>query len=397
MRPAGVSTSHAQPPEPHLVLRQSAARACGMESTAFPYRAQFRPETTYLDTATYGLAPVSAAAAVTATEHARLAGRFDPATTYETIAACRSLFGELVGVQGDGVAVGAQVSQLVGLVAASLPSGSQVLVPEVEFASLLWPFLARAGAGDRVTVREMPIERLIDAIDAGTDLVVASVVQSADGARLDPVEITSVAHANSARVLLDVSQAAGWLPLDRCGEAEVDWLVAAGYKWLLAPRGTAFLAGTEDALALLHPTAAGWYAADDPWASCYGGPLRLAPDARRFDVSPASLAWIGQRPALELLVEAGIPRIHQHDVALANRLRRGVDLPEGSSAIVALDAPDGVAQRLADAGIVTSTRAGRLRVSCHLYNDEADIDGVLDVLTDLGTGRSRAGASTDRL
>jgi hypothetical protein len=36
----------------------------------------------------------------------------------------------------------------------------------------------------------------------------------------------------------------------------------------------------------LTPHYAGWYAGDDPWSSVYGGPLRLASDARRFDVSP---------------------------------------------------------------------------------------------------------------
>jgi selenocysteine lyase/cysteine desulfurase len=361
-----------------------------MPYTPYPFRAQFRSKTTYLDTATYGLAPIQVAAAVTAAENDRLEGRFDRAIVDEAITTCRALFGDLVGVPADRVAIGSQVSQLVGLVAASLPPGAQVLVPEGEFASLLWPILARAGAGDAVVVREAPIDRLVDAIDTSTDVVVASIVQSADGALLDPVELAAVAHAHGARILLDATQAAGWLPLDRCGRAEVDWLVAAGYKWLLAPRGTAFLAGTDDALALLRPTAAGWYAADDPWASCYGSPIRLAPDARRFDVSPVWSAWIGQRPALELLVEAGIPRVHQHDVTLANRLRRGLDLPERSSAIVAHDAPDGAAGRLADAGIVTSVRAGRLRVSCHLYNDEADIDLTLDVLADVGTDRSRA-------
>lgn len=122
--------------------------------SALSYRSQFRPKTTYLNTATYGLAPLPVVAAVTAAEEARLEGRFDPAAAYQTIAVCRSLFEELVGVPADRVAIGSQVSQLAALVAASMPSGSQVLVPEGEFASLLWPFLTRADTGDGVVVRE---------------------------------------------------------------------------------------------------------------------------------------------------------------------------------------------------------------------------------------------------
>lgn len=343
----------------------------------------FSPTTTYLNTATYGLAPTAAAEVVMAAERARMEGRLDVPAVDEAIAASRALFGRLVGVPGRRVAIGAQVSQLVGLVASTVPAGATVLVPEGEFTSVLWPFLARADDG--VRVRTVPADRLLDAVGAGTHLVAASVVQSADGTTVDPVELSRVARANGARLLLDTTQAAGWLPLTGCHE--VDWVVCAGYKWLLAPRGTAFLAGTEEALGLLRPAAAGWYAGDDPWASCYGGPLRLAGDARRLDVSPVWPAWLGQRLSLELLLQVGVETIHAHDVALADRLRAGIGLPPSRSAIVSLAVPAGAAERLASAGVVGAVRAGRLRLSCHLYNDEADVDRALDVLLSVGSRR----------
>jgi selenocysteine lyase/cysteine desulfurase len=342
-------------------------------------RSSFAPTTTFLNTATYGLAPLATADAVIAAERERLAGRFDPLAVDEVVARCRAQFGRLVGVPAARVAIGSQVAPLVGLVAAALPAGSTVLAAEGEFTSVLWPFLARAGQG--LTLRTVPLDHLVDAVDDSVDVVAVSAVQSADGVVTDPQLVTDVAHAHGARVLLDVTQAAGWLPLDGCGD--VDWLVCGGYKWLLAPRGTAFLSGTEEALALLHPAAACWWAGEEPWGSCYGGPLQLAGDARRFDTSPAWPAWIGQQMSLELLGSVGIDRIHRHDLRLANRLRAGLGLPPGDSAIVIADVeqPDDVAHRLASADIIASVRAGSLRLSCHLYNDDADIDRTLDALT----------------
>jgi hypothetical protein len=61
---------------------------------------------------------------------------------------------------------------------------------------------------------------------------------------------------------------------------------------LLSPRGTAYFTIYPVLTGELTPHYAGWYAGDDPWSSIYGGPLRLAGDARRFDVSPAWHAWV---------------------------------------------------------------------------------------------------------
>jgi selenocysteine lyase/cysteine desulfurase len=345
-------------------------------------RPRFAPTCTYLDTATYGLAPVEVAEVVIEAERARLEGRIDPHAVDEAVAASRARFGALVGVPAERVAIGAQASPLLGLVAESLPAGAVVLVPEGEFTSVLWPFLARAERGDGVRAHSVPLARLHEAVagwEGRLDVVALSVVQSADGTVTEPAAVIAAAHARGARVALDVTQAAGWLPLaDRCTGA--DWMVGGGYKWLLAPRGTAFLAGTADGLAQLRPNAAGWYAGDDPWASCYGGPLRLAADARRFDISPAWPSWLGQRRALDLLAGVGVEAIHRHDVGLADRLRRGLGQPPGDSAIVTVAVQAGTAERLAAAGIRASLRAGRLRLSCHLHNDEADVDRALEVL-----------------
>lgn len=87
------------------------------------------------------------------------------------------------------------------------------------------------------------------------------------------------------------------------------------------------------------PHSAGWYAGEDVHASYFGPPLRLASSARRLDVFPAWFSWVGTAPALAVIEQIGIEAIHAHDVGLANRLRAGLELVPGNSAIVSIDAP----------------------------------------------------------
>lgn len=70
--------------------------------------------------------------------------------------------------------------------------------------------------------------------------------------------------------------------------------------------------------------------------------------------------------------------MHAHDVRLADSLLAGLDLPPQSSAIV--DSPD-AADRLAAAGVRAAVRAGRVRLSFHLYSDEHDVALALRALT----------------
>jgi selenocysteine lyase/cysteine desulfurase len=97
-------------------------------------------------------------------------------------------------------------------------------------------------------------------------------------------------------------------------------------------------------------------------------------------VSPAWFSWVATEPTIELVEQLGIEAIHAHDLALANRFRAGLELEPGNSAIVCVDVED-AAERLERAGIIAAMRGGRLRTSWHVYNDEHDVDRVLDALT----------------
>ncbi|MEH1169249.1 aminotransferase class V-fold PLP-dependent enzyme [Micromonospora sp. CPCC 205539] len=335
----------------------------------------WQPEPGWLNTASYGLPPDPAWAALQEALADWRVGRRSAEGWDESTQRARTAFAGLIGVPAVDVTVGAAVSQLLAPVAAALPAGATVLVPEIEFTSNLFPWLAQTERG--VRVRTVPASELADAIDADTDLVAFSVVQSSDGSVAAYDEIVAAARAHGALVAVDATQACGWLPFDG---SRADVVAVGGYKWLMGPRGCAYAYLAPELRERLRPDAAGWYAGADPQASYYGPPLRLADDARRFDISPAWFSWVGAAPALELVAEIGVPAIREHDVALANRFLTGLGRPPGESAIVTVDVPD-AEQRLARAGVRAAVRAGRVRASFHVYSTEADVDAALAALT----------------
>ncbi|MFJ3515141.1 aminotransferase class V-fold PLP-dependent enzyme [Streptomyces sp. NPDC090131] len=342
-------------------------------------RAEFAHSTTYLNTANCGVVPRSAVAAVR--ELAEAAGAGVPAGfgDFDRVNRARAAFARLVGVDPERVSVGSAVSTHVGLVAASLPRGAEVLCPEGEFASVINPFVVR---GD-LKVRFAPLESVAGAVGPGTALVALSAVQSADGRKADLAAVRAAATAHGARMLVDATQAAGWLPFDA---SPYEYTVTGGYKWLLGVRGASYLTVSQEAQDTLTPLHAGWVAAESMWDSTYGPMPQLARGARRFDESPAFLAYHASERALALLERIGIENVHAHDTALAARYRAGLaglghEPVPGDSAIVSVR---GLADRrpaLRAAGIATSARAGLLRASFHLYNTEADVDRLLDALS----------------
>lgn len=328
----------------------------------------------WLNTAGYGLPPRPAWEALQAAQADWRAGRVSWRGWSDATDRCRATFARLVGVDAADVAVGATVSQLLAPLAAALPDDAQVLAPENEFTSNLFPWLAQADRG--VRVRTVPAGALVDAINPDTDLVTVSLVQSADGAVAGYEQTVAAARAHEALLVVDATQACGWLPFDA---SLADVVVVGAYKWLMSPRGATFGYFRPAVRDRMTPHAAGWFAGADVHDSYYGPPLRLARDARAFDISPAWFSYVAAAPALELVERIGVARIGAHNVALANRFLTGLGRPSGDSAIVTVDVP-GAAEKLRRAGVRAAVRAGRVRASFHVYTTEADVEMALTAL-----------------
>ncbi|MGO1049946.1 aminotransferase class V-fold PLP-dependent enzyme [Crossiella sp. CA198] len=329
----------------------------------------------YLNTASIGIPPAFVADTLT-DSIARWRTGADTAPDFDAqVARARAGFAALVGVPPGQVASGASVSQLIALVAGSIPDGTRVLTLSDDFTSVTFPFAAQAHRG--ITVTEVEADKLLSTVEQA-DLVAVSLVQSATGFVLDADALREATTAAGVPVLLDVSQTAGWMPLS-LGWA--DWVVGAAYKWLLSPRGAAWLAVRPDVLERTLPLAANWYAGEDPWASIYGLPLRLANDARRLDLSPAWFAQVGAAAAIPWLAGLDLGAVRDHCVGLVDAVRRGLGLQGNGSAITSLELTTEQIGRLRATGVRFSMRAGRARLSFHLYNTAADVDLVLGALT----------------
>jgi selenocysteine lyase/cysteine desulfurase len=334
-------------------------------------RTLWDPDPGWLNTASYGLPPRTAHAELVRVLGEWHHGRTDWTTWDASTHRARRAFAALVAADPADITIGATVSQLLSPLATALPPGARVLAPSEEFTSNLFPWAVSAD------LRTAPAAQLADAVDARTDLVTFSIVQSATGEIAPIDDIVTAARDHDALLVADASQACGWYPVDA---TRFDVLVCAAYKWLMAPRGASYAYLSPRARERMRPIAANWYAGQDPGESYYGLPPRLARDARAFDLSPAWFSQVGAAITMELLNDIGIAPIHAHNTALATRFTTALGHEPTGSAIVSIPAP-GAKERLAEAGVRAAVRAGRLRASFHLYTSTDDVDLAVNALT----------------
>ena len=225
----------------------------------------------------------------------------------EPVRAGRAGYAALIGVPVDSVAMAGSVSAALGLVAAAIPDGSRVATLSGEFTSTTFPFAAQAGRG--VTVTELDPDELVTA--AGDyDVVTASLVQSANGAVFDVDALRATVADTDTVTVIDVTQAVGWKQVDL---PWADVTVAAVYKWLLAPRGTAWMSLSDRACELDDPACRqlvrGGGAVADASTGCRCG---WPKDARRFDASPAWFSALGAGLTLPWLASLDRDAVEAH-------------------------------------------------------------------------------------
>jgi selenocysteine lyase/cysteine desulfurase len=339
------------------------------------------PTVAHLDAASYGLPPRPALQRMAAITERWAHGDVDWELFDTYGEPARSDFAALIGASADEVALIATMSIGVGLVAAALPAEAEVVLAADEYSAVILPMLVAAQARG-VHVREVPFAGLVDAVGPETTLVAVSVPQMHTGAVVDLAGLVEACRAVGARLLIDASQGVPFVDFAP-SIAGIDYIVAAGYKHLLSPRGSAFLYVRRDRWADLPAWNANFRASDEAAGAFWlGGPLLLRPTAARFDTSPDWLSWIGAAESLRLIRGWTEDGSIEEVGGLAARLADGLGLPAPRSSLVCLPVsePDRAAEALGRAGVRAAIRVGHVRLAPHVWTTDADVDRAVEAL-----------------
>lgn len=272
--------------------------------------------------------------------------------------------------------------------------GDNVVVGQSEFPSVLlaWQRLRPRGVEVRAVGRAAVVahEEIADAVDRRTRVIAVSHVSYLTGARHDLGRLRILADRVGARLIVDASHALGVVPVDG---ALCDVVVACCYKWLLAVHGVGVFYVNEGRWPDLAAPWVGWHAEiwEDDWQRRTD--YRLKADAERFEAgNPPFLAVYVLDSALRALDGLDPRAVESHVLALGGTLRAGLaklglpvltpEAPEARAGniVFASDRCMDVERALREAGVLVWAGDGRVRLSVHAHNDEADVLRALEAL-----------------
>jgi selenocysteine lyase/cysteine desulfurase len=286
----------------------------------------------------------------------------------------------------------------------TIERGTRIIVLQDDHSSPVLEWLTRADAqgfavetvrrpddGDWTSAVLAAIER-----SGARPISVASIssVHWSDGGLIDIEKVGAALKRHGARFLIDATHGAGVLPMD-VKLLDPDFVIFPTYKWLLGPYGRAFLyiaKRHQDGIPL-EQTASGRrnVRAEN---NVYFTDIDYVADARRFDMGERDhfisleMASIG----MEMMAEWGSAAVTQRLKMLTDRIAEGVrefgvSVPKArmrAPHVLSLGfkegMPKGLIEQLASDNIYVAARLGRMRISPHVFNDEADADRLVAAL-----------------
>ena len=276
-------------------------------------------------------------------------------------------------------------------------AGDNVVVGQSEFPSVLlaWQRLRARGVEVRQVGREAVVtpDEIAAAVDRRTRVIAASHVGYLTGARHDLRRLRALADRAGARLVIDASHALGVVPVDG---TLCDVVVACCYKWLLAVHGAGVFYVNSRRWPELGAPWVGWHSThrEEDWRR--RTEYRLRDDGSRFEAgNPPFLPVYVLESALRILDGLDVSAVEAHVLALGGTLRAGLvklglpvltpEAPEerAGNIVFASERCLEIERSLREVGVLVWAGDGRVRLSVHAYNDEADVARALGALADL--------------
>lgn len=355
----------------------------------------------YLNTAAVGpLSVLAADAIIRQTIDQRDVGALHWRDWYREYDRLRESAARLIGATPAEIAILKNTSEGLSFVAEGVRwrEGENVVTTDLEFPSnsTPWRRLDRHGVETRVVrsrdgaYEPADVEALID---ERTRLVSVSSVAFHNGFAADLEAIGDICARRGVLFCVDAIQSVGVLPMD-VRSAKIDFLCADGHKWMCGPEGAAIFFVAKEKLDRLDVLESGWtnFERRGRFIDC---PVDLLPDSRRFEAgSLPTINIFGLRAAIDLILDTGIDNIRDYVLGLATRFaerleeigwRVATPRPIRSGIVGAI--PPGVEptllrwhRTLEENGVICAPREGLLRFSPHLFNEDAEIDRVIELL-----------------
>jgi selenocysteine lyase/cysteine desulfurase len=318
-----------------------------------------------------------------------MAGRIAQETEVER---ARAGIARYWGVDAGSIGFVSNVAEGVSIVAESLDwrDGDNIVIDANEYPSVVGPFLLHRHP--TVTLRQArgtEPDRLASCVDAGTRAIGVSYVSYLTGERHDLAALRALADKVGALLVVDFTQAAGYLPIDA---AVADFAFSACYKWLLGITGVAIAYWNRSRQPGWSPATAGWHSFE-PGHRGYDDPPPLRANAMRFTRgNPAHAPIYVLAEALDYLARYDMRAVQSHvqdlTTTMLGRLRE-LQIPattpadpvrHGASVCVASPRAQAIVDGMARDGVLAWNGMGRLRFSFHGYNSQQDVDRAVDAL-----------------
>jgi kynureninase len=279
----------------------------------------------------------------------------------------------------------------------------KIVMSDLEFPSNMYLFEGFRRYGAEIAYVESDdgmrtdLDRLLDAIDERTALVPISLVLFKSSYLPTAEAIIDQAHRVGARVILDVYQGAGTIPMN-LESLGVDFAVGGSVKWLCGGPGAGYLYVRPDLAKGLEPGIVGWAAHAHPF-DFETGAIEYADAPERFQSgTPNVPSLYSCRAGYEIVGEIGVEAIRAKSLRLTRRLidlaraagfrinTPDADAERGGAVII--DVPDAaaVAAGLIRRGVIVDQRPGAgIRMAPHFYNTMDEIEHAMEVLESLIT------------